>query len=108
MMSKANEALKKLNDRKSRVTNKGTLVVEVSSEKDRERADTRVKEGFSDSYVVDSAKMLLPILIVVGIASDMPEDESISAICEKDEQLNQLVESGKTLEVVKCFDVRFV
>ena len=45
--------------------------------------------------------MLLPKLTVVGILSDMPEDEITSAICEKDEQLNQFVESGKTLEVVK-------
>ena len=36
----------------------------------------------------------------------MPEDEIISAISEKDEQLNQFVESGKTLEVVTCFDVK--
>ena len=100
MLSKANEALKKVNVRNARVTDKGTLVVEVSSEKDRESAVTKLKEGFSESYVVEGAKMLLPKVTVVGIPSDMSEDEIISAICEKDEQLNQFVVSGKTLEVV--------
>ena len=56
--------------------------------------------------MVEGAKMLLPKLTVVGIPSDIPGDEIISAICEKDEQLNQLVDSGKTLEVAKCFDVK--
>ena len=50
--------------------------------------------------------MLLPKYTVLGIPSDMSEDEIISAICEKDEKLNQFVESGKTLEVLKCFDVK--
>ena len=34
--------------------------MEVSSEKDRESAVTKLKEGFSESYVVEGAKMLLP------------------------------------------------
>ena len=50
--------------------------------------------------------MRLPKLAVVGVPSDMLEDEIISDICEKNEQLNQLVESGKTLEVVKCRDMK--
>ena len=76
--------------------------MEVSSEKDRDSAVTRRKEGFSESYVIGGAKMLLPKLAVVGIPSDIPEDEIISAIFEKDEQHNQIVESGKTLEGEKC------
>ena len=63
-----------------------------------------VKEGFSESYLVEGAKILLPKLTVVGFPSDMRDDEIISAICKKNEQLNQLVESGKTLEVAKCWD----
>ena len=58
---------------------------------------SRPIEGFSTSYVVKGAKTLLQKLTVVGIPSDMPENEITSAICEKQEQLNQLVESGKTL-----------
>ena len=38
MMSKANAALNKVNVRNARVTNKGTLVVKVSSENDGESA----------------------------------------------------------------------
>ena len=54
--------------------------------------------------MVEGAKMILPKLTVVGNTSDIPGDEIISVICEKDEQPNQLGDSGKTLEVVKCFD----
>ena len=36
----------------------------------------------------------------------MPEDEIVSAICEKDEQLKQLIESGKTLELAKCCHIK--
>ena len=32
--------------------------------------------------------------------------EIISATCGKGEQLNQMVDSSKTVEVVKCFDVK--
>ena len=78
----------------------------MSSENDREGAVSRLKEGFSEAYVVEGAKMLLPKLTVVGIPSDIHSDEIISAMCEKDEKLNQLVDSGKTFEVVKCFDVK--
>ena len=46
MMSKANEALKQVNVRNCRVTNKGALVVEVTFENDRENAVSRLKEGF--------------------------------------------------------------
>ena len=42
--------------------------------------------------MVEGAQMSLPKLTVVGIPSDMSEDEIINAICEKDEQLNQIVE----------------
>ena len=42
------------------------------------------KEGISNSCVVDGAKLLLPKLTVVGIQSDIPGDEIISVICEKD------------------------
>ena len=56
--------------------------------------------------MVDDAKVLLQKLTVVGISSDMPENEIISAICVKDEQLNQFLESGETLEVVKCWDIK--
>ena len=55
MLSKANEALKKVNVRNARVTNKGTLVVEVSSENDREGAVSRLKEGLSEAFVVEGA-----------------------------------------------------
>ena len=82
------------------------LIVEVSSENDREYAVTRIKEGFSDSYVDEGANMLFPQLTDVGISLDMPEDEIISPTCEKDDQFNHLVESGKTLEVVKCWDIK--
>ena len=50
--------------------------------------------------------MLLPKLTVAEILSDMTEDDIISAICEKNEQLNQLVVSSKMLEVVKCCDIK--
>ena len=106
MLSKAIEALKKVNVKSARVTIKGALVVEVSSDKERESSVTILKEGFSESYVVEGAKMLLPKLTVVRIPSDMSQDEIIRAVCDKDEQLNQFVESGETLEVVKCFDVK--
>ena len=76
------------------MTNKGTLVVEVSSENDRKSAVTRLKEGFSGSYVAECAKMLIQKPTVVGNLSDMPEDEIIDAICEKSELLNQVVESS--------------
>ena len=56
MMNKANENLKKINVRKCRVTNKGVLVVKMSSENDRESAVSRLKEGCSNSYVVVGAK----------------------------------------------------
>ena len=50
--------------------------------------------------------MLPQKLSVVVIPSDTPSDEINSAICKKNERLNQLVESGRALEVVKCFDVK--
>ena len=57
-MSKANEALKNVNVRIARVTNKCTLVVEVSSGKNRESAVNNLKKDSSESYVVGCAKML--------------------------------------------------
>ena len=51
-------------------------------------------------------KMLLPKLTVERDPSDMPENVIISAICEEDEQLKQLVESGKTLEVMKFWGMK--
>ena len=36
----------------------------------------------------------------------MSEDEIIDSICEKDEQLNQLVKSGKRFEAVKRWDIK--
>ena len=48
-----------------------------------ERAVTRLEEGFSGSYVVDGAKILLPKLTVVGIPSYyMSEDEIKIPFCE--------------------------
>ena len=55
----------------------------MSSENHREGAVSRVKEGSSEDYVVEGAKMLLPKLTGVGIPSDIPGDEVVSAICEK-------------------------
>ena len=107
MMSEVNEALKKAKVGNARVKNRGTLVVEVSSENDRESAFSRLKEGFSNYYVIKAAKVLLQKFIVVEIPSDIPGDEIVIVICKKKyEQLNQLVESGKTLEVVKCWYVK--
>ena len=54
--------------------------------------------------MVEGDEMFLPKLTVVGIMSDITGDDTMSATCEKDQLLNQLVESGKPLEVVKCFD----
>ena len=65
-----------------------------------------MKEGFSESYVVEEVKMLRQKLTVVGIPSSMLEDEIISVIYEKYEQLNQLVDSGETLEVAKFWDIK--
>ena len=56
--------------------------------------------------MVEEAKMLRPKLTVVGVPSNMSEDEIISVICDKDERLNQLVESGETLEVAKFWDIK--
>ena len=77
--------------------------MEVPSENDREGAVCRLEKGFSNSYVVEGAKMLVPKLTVVGIPSDILDDGITNAICEKDEQFNQFVETGKTLEVVTEF-----
>ena len=51
-------------------------------------------------------KILLQIFTVVGIPSDMPENEIISPFCEKYERLNRLVETGTTLEVIKSRDIK--
>ena len=82
-MSRVNEALKKFNVRNARVTNTGTLVVQVSSENGRDDAFSRLEEGLSNSYVVEGGEMLLSTLTVVGIPSDLPGNEFISDICEK-------------------------
>ena len=66
----AKEALKNT-VRKARFTNKGTLVVEVSSENGRESSITRPREGLKDSCVVEGAEKLLPKLTVYEIPSDM-------------------------------------
>ena len=47
---------------------------------------SRLKEAFSNTFVDESAKMLL---------TKRTGDDIISATCEKDEQLYQIVESGK-------------
>ena len=56
--------------------------------------------------MVEGAQMLLPKLTVVESPSDISEDEIISVVCEIDEQLNQMIDSGKALEVVKCLDIK--
>ena len=75
------------------------------NEKDREGAATRLKKSFIDSYKVVGTKMLLPNLIVVGFRSDMRSYGVIGAIYEKDDQIHQLVESGKKPKVIKCLDI---
>ena len=79
IMSNANETFKKTNVRNARVTNKGTLFVEVFYEMDREGTVSRLKEGFSNSYVVEAAKMLPPKLTIVGIPLNIPGVQIISA-----------------------------
>ena len=83
MKSKSYESLKKVNVRNATVTNKGTLAVDVFSGNHRKSAVSRLNEGFSSFFVVGGAKMLLPKFTVVGIPSDLPKNEIISAFCEK-------------------------
>ena len=78
----------------------------MSSENDKEIAVTRPKQGFNNYFKV-GVKMLLLKQTVVIIPPDMPNNEIISAICEKDLQLNQLVEQGEKLEVIKSWDLKY-
>ena len=55
----------------------------MSSEKDRESAGTRPKEGFSESYKVEGTKMLLIKLRVVRNRQICQNHEVLSATCEK-------------------------
>ena len=60
----------------------------MSPENDRDSALSRLREALSNSYGVEAAKILLPKVTFLGIPSDMPRYEIISAIYEKYEQLN--------------------
>ena len=50
---------------------------EVPAEKDRESAESSVKDAFSESYKVESVKMMLSNLTVVRTPSDMPRNKGL-------------------------------
>ena len=100
---KAEAALKDVKVANARISERGNLVVEVPSSVDHSTATENLKAAFPNNFTVESPKKVQPKLTITNLPNDYTADNLIPRICEKDQNLEELIKDGEELSVIKTW-----
>jgi hypothetical protein len=85
-----------------RKTQRGAFVLELPDSKCMNKAKDHLDNHFKDdhNFTVNKPLKVLPKMTIIGVPSDMTNENIIDSICEKNDEINNYVRSGCTLSVV--------
>lgn len=83
-------------------TNTGALVVKFPTKKAKENASKAIKEslGTDTSLNVTEPKKMLPKMTIVGVSSDVQDNEIVPSILNKNLKIKSLVDDGFTFSLL--------
>ena len=100
---KAEVALKNVKVSNTRISERGSLVVEVPSQSEHSIATENLKEAFPNNFTVEAPKKIQPKLTITSLPDHFTVDNLIPRICEKDSRLEDMVKSGEEFSVIKMW-----
>jgi hypothetical protein len=85
-----------------RKTQRGAFVLELPNSKFMNKAKDHLDTHFKDdqNFTVNKPLKVLPKMTIVGVPSEMSNENIVKAICEKNDEINNYVMSGCILSVV--------
>ena len=104
--TKFSDALKKVNVKNARVSGNGYLIVNVPDKVSHEKATNSLRDVFAENFSFEAPKRLLPKLTLAGVPRSIDDSRVIQCICDKDENIFEMVNSGEICEVIKSTEMR--
>ena len=100
------DALKKVNVSNARMTDNGSILINVPNEDSYQKATTNLSSALASDFVFENPKKLLPKLKIVNVPKDLDDSVIVGSLCDKDDNLNNMVQDGEICEIVKSWDVK--
>ena len=100
------DALKKVNVTNARVTERGSIVVNVPNNESYQKATTNLSSALASDYVFENPKKLFPKLKIVNLPKDLNDSSIVDSLCDKDDNLSNMIQEGEKFEIIKSWDVK--
>ena len=97
---KMEKSLKNVNVNYTRISDSGTIMIKLPNLEAQKETMKNLRSVFSNDYDVEPKKMLMPKLTIVNLPLYMNDNEIVSALCEKDINIRQMVQNGDVCEVI--------
>ena len=106
LKNKFDDALKNVNVNNARVTENGYFIVNVPNEENYNRATNNLRSVFSNDFSFENLKKLLPKLTITNIPKDIEDSDIIPSLCNKDVNINEMIQNGEMCELLRSWDMR--
>ena len=106
LKNKFDDALKNVNVNNARVTENGYFIVNVPNEENYNRATNNLRSVFSNDFSFENPKKLLPKLTITNIPKDIEDSDIIPSLCNKDVNINEMIQNGEMCELLRSWDMR--
>ena len=103
---KMEKSLKNVNVNYTRISDSGTIMINVPNLEAQKETMKNLRSVFSNDYDVEPKKMLMPKLTIANVPLYINDNEIVSALCEKDINIRQMVQNGDVCEVIKSWNVK--
>ena len=101
METRIGEALKSVNVSSARITSGGNCIVSVPNEVSHKKATEILQSTMSDEYTIHEENKLAPKLTVTNVSTNIADADFIPALREKDPNIDEMLLSGETFEVLR-------
>ena len=102
----AESALINVKVKSARVNERGSLIVQVTDEKEHKNATERLTSSFSPNFTIEAPKLFLPKLTILNVPSHFSDANLLDGLCAKDDNFKQMLEGGESIEIIKCWDIK--
>ena len=85
----------------ARITSSGNCIVSVPNEVSHKKATEILQSTMSDEFTIHEENKLVPKLTVTNVSTNIADADFIPAVREKDPNIDKMLLSGETLEILR-------
>ena len=106
VQDKVEEALRQVSVSSTRLTKQENLMLNLPNASSRDLAADKLKSVFTEDVEFDDLRRIPPKLTIVGLPSTFDPENLTKELCEKDENLKNMIENGEDIQLLHNWDMK--